>query len=533
MTTTLPNLTEPAAENLAELLDLSETRDLLESLAAVLRVDLELLDLSERPLVAVHPPLRDGGSWPQEAGVLVAIRSQRGGAALGWLRLGSPPPDAAEALTMVERLADLLGRTAAHEREARQRQAELTTIYNTSMMLAEARDLNSVLTRTVRLVSDVMGVKGASIRLIDEDRDELRFVAVHGLSQAYLTSAPLRLSRAAIDLAAIRNGHEQVLDLRGDQRVQFPDVLEAEGIISVLSVPMRYRGQVIGVLRAYTGEPRRFSEDEIDLIGAVASQAAAAIVNARLAEESAQADALEKQVIVAADVQQRMIPPFPPKCRSLEFASAYTPCYELAGDLCDFIVLPEERIGVVIADVAGKGVPASLIMATARAYLRASSEYLDDLPRTLEGLNAMLYRDNRPGEFVSMFYGIFDGGRKTLDYVLAGHAPPLLKRGGEVRQLEGGDAVLGVIPDATYGKRRLDLQEEDSLLLYTDGLDEARNFKDELYGQERVRQSFGQPAPSAEMIVQNVIWDMHRFVGLQRRTDDVTVIAVRVLGSGS
>ena len=523
--------TEALKKDLGALLDLDAARKLLESAAAVLRVDLELVDAGHRTLVAVS-----GGGKPslEDLPAIIHVCDSLSREPLGALRVtggsgGTGGGLRPEAMRFLEQVASALGQVAAHERDARQRHAELMTIYNTSMMLAESRDLNSVLTRTVRLVSEVIGVKGASIRLVDEERDELRFVAVHGLSQAYLSSAPLRLSRAAIDLAAMKNGHEQVLDLRGDQRVQFPDVLAAEGIVSVLSVPMRYKGQAIGVLRAYTGEPRHFSEDEIELIAAVASQSAAAIVNTRLAEESAEAQALEKQVLVAADVQQRMIPPHPPQSNTLQFASAYTPCFELAGDLCDFMVLGDERIGVVIADVAGKGVPASLIMATVRAYIRAASERGDTLVHTLAGLNAMLCRDNRPGEFVSLFYGIFDGRARTLDYVLAGHAPPMLLRGGEVSVASGGDAVLGVIPDAVYESRRLALQQSDALLLYTDGLDEARNFKEELYGQERVRQSFAQPAPSAEMIVQNVIWDMHRFVGLQRRTDDVTVIAVRVL----
>lgn len=523
--TTLSAPPETHVEALKSLLDVAQTRQMLESLAAMAGVGLALED--ERGEILLQADA--SGAAGVEA-LVIPILDPASGAHFG--RLHVSPVDSADsdALRLVRLVAAGIGQTAAHERDARQRAAELTTIYNTSMMLAEARDLNAVLTRTVRLVSEVMGVKGASIRLVDLERDELRFVAVHGLSEAYLGSAPLRLSRAVIDLAAIQSGFEQVLDLRGDPRVQFPDVLAAEGIVSLLSVAMRYKQQAIGVLRAYTSEPRRFSTPEVELMRAVASQAAAAIANARLAEESAQAEALERQVHVAADVQQRMIPPNAPQCSSLEMASAYVPCYELAGDLFDFIGLDENRIGVVIADVAGKGVPASLIMATVRAYLRASAEHLDDLPEVIGRLNRMLYHDNRPGEFVSLFYGILNGPSRTLDYVLAGHPPPLLLRDGQITPLgPGGDVVLGVVPEATFSSRRLELRQGDRLLLYTDGLDEARNFQNEFYGRERVLESFAQPAATAEAIVQNIIWDMRRFVGIQQRTDDVTVIAVRVL----
>ena len=165
------------------------------------------------------------------------------------------------------------------------------------------------------------------------------------------------------------------------------------------------------------------------------------------------------------------------------------------------------------------------------AYLRAGSENFDELPALVSRLNQMLCADNRPGEFVSLFYGILNGFARTLDFVRAGHLPPLLLRDGLVSPLEHrGDTVLGVLPEVTFTQHRLDLKAGDRLLLYTDGLDEARNFKDELYGYERVIQSFAQPADTAEAIVQNVIWDMRRFVGIQPRIDDVTVIAVRVLG---
>lgn len=514
-------------ETLDRLLDLQEVQKMLDSLSALARIDLALLDRGGRTLLA---SARNNVKSPVGQPLDLQVAAADTGEQFGSLRLlanGDLPP---EARSLADSLAASLGKAAAHEREAHRRAAELTTIYNTSMMLAEARDLSTVLTRTVQLVAEVMQVKGTGIRLIDQERDELRFVAVHGLSEQYLKSAPVSLSAAAIDQSALTNGYEQVPDLWVDPRVHFPDILKTEGIVSILSVPLRYRQRPIGFLRAYASERRIFSTAEIDLMRAVAAQAGAAIANARLAEESAQAEALEKQVLVAADVQHRMIPPHAPAVRNLELASIYVPCYELAGDLFDFIPLSGSRLGVVIADVAGKGVPASLIMATVRAYLRAGSENFDELPALVSRLNQMLCADNRPGEFVSLFYGIFNGPTRTLDFVRAGHVPPLLLRDGIVAPLEHrGDAVLGVMPDMSFTQHRLELKAGDRLLLYTDGLDEARNFKDELFGHERVIQSFSQPADTAEAIVQNVIWDMRRFVGIQPRVDDVTVIAVRVL----
>ena len=152
-----------------------------------------------------------------------------------------------------------------------------------------------------------------------------------------------------------------------DPRVQYPQQSMREGIVSMLSVGLRYKGKSIGVLRVYTDEERTFSPLKIDLLKAVGAQAAAAIENARLVSEARDAEALEKQVAMAAEVQQRMIPHHPPEVAGLDMASVYVPCFALGGDFFDFITLPDNNIGLAIADVSGKGLPASLIMATVRA----------------------------------------------------------------------------------------------------------------------------------------------------------------------
>lgn len=461
--------------------------------------------------------------------------------AFGRLTLTSQGRTPADTLRVFRQIAAALGRLASQEREARRRLGELTAVYNTSMMLAEARGLKDLLDRCARLIVEVMGVKGASIRLIDESSDELRTAATFGLSEAYVTKGPLRLSRAAIDHLALEHGHEQTFDLAGDTRIQFPEMARREGIASMLSVGMRYRGKAVGVLRAYSAERRRFGVTEVELMKAVAAQAAAAIVNTQLNEERQEAVALEQQVSLAADVQHRMIPTAHPRVSCLDVASTYIPCYELAGDLFDFLTLPGDRLGVVVADVAGKGMPASLTMATVRAYLRASAEHLEDPAEIVRRLNELVCRDNRPGEFVSLLYGVIDPAAREFRFVLAGHVPPMLYRNGSVEQLPpdvlhgSGDIVLGVMPGASFKVHVTPLQFNDTLVIYTDGLSEARDFDSGLFGDERVAASIihsGTAGAGVDELVQNLLWDMRRFVGLQRRSDDVTVVAVRLADGG-
>lgn len=426
-------------------------------------------------------------------------------------------------------LANAIARLCYQEFQLRQRVDELTTVYNVTMLLADSRDLQQVLQRTAELVAEVMGAKAASLRLIDREHDELVIKAVHNLSQQYLSKGPILLSKAEIDAVALSpKGFEFVRDMTTDPRVQYPGESQREGIVSMLSCGMRYKGQAIGVLRVYQDNDQPYPQIKIDLMKAIAAQAAAAIENTRLLQESIEAERLEKQVQMAAEVQQRMIPATPPKLPGIDLASVYIPCYELGGDFFDFMQLPDDNIGLVVADVSGKGVPASLIMASVRAYLRAEVDSIYYLYEIMRRLNLMLVRDTKVSEFVTLVYGVLDARNKRLTYCNAGHPPPLLLRDGKISELDSPNMILGIEPAEQYKQSILQLKSRDTVLLYTDGLADAMNFQSETFGRERIIHAFAKGGPTADAISQNILWDLRRFVGLTKRTDDVTMIIIRV-----
>jgi sigma-B regulation protein RsbU (phosphoserine phosphatase) len=426
-------------------------------------------------------------------------------------------------------LANAIARLCYQEFQLRQRVDELTAVYNLSMMLSDARELQRVLDRTVMAVCEIMGTKAASIRLLDQEHDELVVKAAYNLSPQYVQKGPVRLSKSEIDHESVSAvGHCYVRNMASDRRVLYPADAAREGIVSLLSVGMRYRGKAVGVLRVYTDTEQTFTQLRINLLKAVAAQAAATIENARLLEETLEAEALEKQVRMAAEVQQRMIPRDPPKVRGVEFASVYVPCFELGGDFYDFIELPDDNVGLVIADVSGKGVPASLIMASVRAALRAQVDNVYYLYEVVRRLNLMLHRDTKPTEFVTLFYGVLDTKNRRLTYCNAGHPPGLLHRGGQIVELGGDNMVLGIDAQQPYRQSIVHLEPDDLLLLYTDGLPDAMNFNKETFGRQRVLETFKQGGGSAEAVAQNLLWSMRRFVGLTKRTDDVTMIVTRI-----
>jgi len=431
-------------------------------------------------------------------------------------------------------LANAIARLCFQEYQLRRRIDELTAVYNVATMLSDARDLGIVLHRTVQLVCDVMGARASSIRLLEAEGDELVIRAVHNLSPEYLAKGPIRLSTAQIDREALSpKGYCYVQNMATDERVLYPQESLREGIVSMLSVGMRYKGRPIGVLRVYTSQEKHFSQLEIELLKAVAAQAAAAIENAHLAKETLEAEALEKQVAMAVDVQQRMVPQKPPLVAGMDLACVYVPCFELGGDLYDFIPLPFDNLGLVVADVSGKGLPASLIMASVRASLRAFVDNIYYLYDVMRRVNVMLCRDTKPGEFVTLFYGVLDVHNRRLTYCNAGHPPPLILREGMIIDLRSSNLVLGIDPAEPYEQVVIELMKDDVLLLYTDGVTDAMNFQRQTYGKQRLMEAYvaaaATPNATAESIAQNILWDMRRYVGLSERTDDVTMIVAKVI----
>jgi len=440
--------------------------------------------------------------------------------------------ESARARTLAILLVELLGAFYTQDTDLQRRIAELSAVYNISSLVTGVLDLQEVLDKIAELVCTVMKVKACSIRLLDEATGHLAIKAVHNLSEEYLNKGPVTVDRNPIDAAAVAGELVHIADAPSDPRTSYPQQARKEGIVSGLVSGMIYRGKPVGVLRVYTGEPYVFSPFEESLLQAVASQAAAAIVNARLFAEALEAERYQRQLDYAGEVQRRMIPSAPPCCKQVEIGAVYRPTFQVGGDFYDFIVLPKENLGIAIADVSGKGVPASLLMASVRSALRVNAYHTYDIDRILSEVNQLLCHDTTIGEFATVFYGVIAPSQHRLTYCNAGHDPPMLLRGGQVQYLQTGGMVLGVDPNATFDRGILDLQSGDVLLLYTDGAAEALNFTDEPFGRQRLADSFRRYADQPpQRIAENILWDIRRFRGLADRTDDLTLVVLKINGT--
>jgi len=447
-----------------------------------------------------------------------AARAQR-----GWGRPASP------AAGLAELMASLLGRLCYQQQQMQLRVEELTALYSVTGLLAGAFDLQQVLDEIASRVCQVMRVKACSLRLLDEQTGELVIKAGYNLSDEYIRKGPVRINENPIDAAALSGQTVYIEDAPNDPRTRYPEQARKEGIVSGLVAGMFYHGKPIGVLRVYTGTKHRFSGFEAGLLRAMAAQAAAAIETARLYQEELQAEMTRRQLRVASDVQRRMIPAQPPAHQKLTFGTVYEPSLDVGGDFFDFVEFPGGRVGVVIADVVGKGVPAALMMASVRSALRANAYTGRSVEKVVQQVNRHMCRDTLVSEFATLFYCVVSRGGRRLTYCSAGHDPPLMLRKGKIRELDESGLVIGIHPDERYVQKHLLLRPGDVILLYTDGVVEAVNFEDEQFGRERLRASLSKYGHlDAQGIVTNILWDVRRFVGLAEQSDDLTMVAIKV-----
>jgi len=405
-------------------------------------------------------------------------------------------------------------------------------IYQMTTLVAGSLSLQEVLDRLAEAAVRIVGVKACSIRLLDEQAGELKMRSTCGLSAEYQNKGNVSKNDTVIK-AAFAGQAVVIDDMRIDERVKYKQAAIKEGLVSQLTVAMKFRARAIGVLRLYSPRPKRFDSDDIALARSVASQCAVAITNTRLYEEALQGQRMAEQMRLAGVIQRRMIPQQPPKIKGLDIAAAYIPCFDVGGDFYDFFDVGDGSVSLAIADVMGKGLPAALMMSCLRGTVRAFAESYPGpqaMGAIIDRLNRAACRECTGGDFISLFYAYISGERKSITYCSCGHEPAVLLRNGGVVSLEKGGMVLGVMPDAIYETGTLKLQKSDVLLFYTDGLVDAANFDGILWGRDKMLESAGQFLDcSAGQLLKNILAYRRRFIGLANQRDDTSLVVVRLV----
>jgi sigma-B regulation protein RsbU (phosphoserine phosphatase) len=316
-------------------------------------------------------------------------------------------------------------------------------------------------------------------------------------------------------------------DVRLDPRY----VVGRRATLSELAVPIVSEAGVIGCLNVESDRTQAFSAADAELVEFFASAAAVSIEKALLHRQVLEKQRIEDQLKVAREVQSGLLPEAPPRLPGYDVAAVNLPSQAISGDYYDYVPLDGDRLGFVIADVSGKGIPAALIMATFRAALRTEMRRLKSLPAVAARLNGVVLEFRDAARFVTAVCGVLETTSGRVSYVNCGHNPPLLLRGtGGSERLRRGGAALGLFPRERFKAGTTFLEPGDSLVLYTDGVVEPEDEHETEFGDERletvIRAAAGQPASEA---LRSVIQATQAFSGRDRYDDDFTLVVVHRL----
>ncbi len=301
-------------------------------------------------------------------------------------------------------------------------------------------------------------------------------------------------------------------------------------VSSVLCVPMLIRSSLTGVLAVYNkrGETG-FTDDDQRLLAIIASQSAQVVENARLFEEERSLILMRQELKLASQIQRDLLPREPPHHAGYDIAGATFPARTVGGDYFDFIPLGEHKVAVCVGDIAGKGLPAALLMANLQASLHGITNAADTAKDCVARLNQHLYRSTGPEKFATLFYATLDTASHELTYCNAGHEPPLLFTGrDEPKLLQEGGTVIGIGEGLPFEEATVRFEPGDVLVVYSDGITEAMNPVKEQFGEETlmrlVRQDIGL---SADELIARITEAVKAHAGEAPQHDDITALVVR------
>lgn len=405
-------------------------------------------------------------------------------------------------------------------------------------------------------IQDALHTENVTIFLLDDSSGNYLYAA------SSLDAAPSLASTGLAERGAGNNGFPSSLMLPRDGNLvnRLRDsgqglVIEPEeeaqdspvGIIerralrrarSALLLPIVARDQVLGIIslgRRLADLP--FSREDRRMLMAVAWQMAFALENAKLVHSLADEERLRVEVEIAAEVQRRLFPQRPPEVSDLDLSGICLPARGVGGDYYDFLSLTNGQIGLAVADVAGKGISAALLMSIVQASLRSNVTSLNGrLTDLVCSMNELLHRSTGPHSFATFFYAQYDAQSRLLTYVNAGHNPPLLVRHNEngstdtrVTLLNIGGPVIGAFSNSLYEQETVEMSCGDTLIAYTDGLTEALNREGQEFGESRLLNLAGEHAGlAAEELSDRIVSSVQQWCGETPQHDDLTLVIMKV-----
>jgi serine phosphatase RsbU (regulator of sigma subunit) len=402
---------------------------------------------------------------------------------------------------------------------ANQWSSPITALVRVGRELAVRRPLPELYTVILGLAMESCGARRGV--LLTLEKGSLAVQASRGEGFRISTTVRDRVLNAKTSLL--------VRDAQQDEALRLQVSIVEQRVRTLMAVPLQTDDQVIGLL--YVDSPqltREFTGDDLNLLTVMANVAGLRIERERLVDIEQAERLMAAELEQAAEIQRQLLPAEAPVVAGLDLAGYNAACRTVGGDYYDFLTYPDGRIGIVIADVAGKGMPAALVVASLQAKVQALADTPGDTAAMVGRLNRGMAATCPRNRFVTLFFAVLDPLTGELAYSNAGHNPPFVVRpNGEIALLEGGGPPLGILPAMRYEEQHWKLEPGDVLLMYSDGVTEAFSPEGEEF-DERVKDVVaGKRSEPAAAIVRAVHEAVATWTAGQPATDDITVVAVR------
>lgn len=411
------------------------------------------------------------------------------------------------------------------------KKSNLSSLIESSNIINSSLKLPNILNKVTLISKDILAAEAGSLMLLDNNTKELVFtVALGEKGNKLKKKVKIKLGQGIAGLTAMTGRPILVNDVSKDKRFfNWIDKFSGFKTHSIMCAPLKTKNKIIGVLEAINSKHKKgFSLKDLNLFQAFASQVAIAIDNANLHEEDLLKQRLNQELEIARDIQQNLLPQTL-DISDIKIQAINIPAEQVGGDLYDFFVLGNNKIGAMISDVSGKGIPAALYMVKLMSEFRAIANSEQDLGIILGRLNNSLANKSVLGMFATLFYLVIDKANKKISYASAGHLPPLYYSDAD-KKIEYLDKAqnppLGIIQSINYKSCEMDYNTNSHILLYTDGVTEARDKKGKEFSIKTLEGIFrnGDETDLIEKISNSLI----KHSGNAPVHDDYTLVAVRL-----
>ena len=410
----------------------------------------------------------------------------------------------------------------------------LSIVSQVGIALLPRTSLEDTLKMTIDLVFQAIPAERGFLFL--KENGDLSCKIARGINEAALpTASQVQLSRSITNKVLSEGASVLTSDAMHDPRFQAQHSVVLSQIRSVMAVPLASGEEIFGMVYVDNPFNNRFTEEDLKVLTTIASVASIKIENDRLLDERLEKRRMEEELKVASEIQMRLQPFAPPKIDGWDMTGVSFPCREIGGDYYDFIHRKRDsHLIVAFGDVSGKGTGAALLMSSLHAAVRAQSQTRASISEVMSEINQYIFENSPSNKFLTLFYGELDPDTGTLVYSNGGHnAPIFVRRGGEVERLDKGGLPIGMMQGVVYQEASVAFDHGDVLVIYSDGITESINEREEEFDEDRliqvVKDNLGR---SASGVRDRIDEALSRFVGTTAPVDDMTLMIIKRTDAG-